>query len=131
MNDTATDAPRRISSSSWLRIEQACQSVAARAMAGFGVRGLRQADTKRLPEETELTKGQSSEIPSAALAAGEKVKRIFGHEHVIRFHQPPKGLPVPRNSCIFLCELPQITSYNLQHVTPFRDLLNQTAQFVN
>lgn len=63
--------------------------------AGLDERYRRVVDAKR----TELV---------ADLAAhGLKAKRLFSHEQVIRFHHPPKGLNVPRSSCIFLRERPQ------------------------
>lgn len=49
------------------------------------------------------------EITDTMSKAGQKVKRIFQHDHVIRYHSV-KGLPVDRTSCVFLRERPQTHS---------------------
>eukprot|EP00931_Biecheleriopsis_adriatica_P043955 TRINITY_DN2511_c0_g1_i3.p1 TRINITY_DN2511_c0_g1~~TRINITY_DN2511_c0_g1_i3.p1 ORF type:complete len:1593 (-),score=567.73 TRINITY_DN2511_c0_g1_i3:64-4842(-) len=64
-----------------------------------------------------------SELLDMLASEGQKAKKIFGHDHVIRYHTV-KGLPVPRTSCIFLRERPQSSS-DILRKTPsiFRDLV--------
>lgn len=63
------------------------------------------------------------DVLSALTAESQKAKKIFSHDHVIKFHQV-KGLPISRTSCIFLRERPQSTS-DILRKTPsiFRDLV--------
>lgn len=62
------------------------------------------------------------------LFEGEKMKKIFSHDQVIRFHTL-KGLPVHRESCVFLRERPQSSS-DILRKTPsiFRDLIRYRGQ---
>jgi len=60
-----------------------------------------------------------AEVMQDLEAAGLKLKRIFHHDQVIKFHAPPKGLPVPKSSCVFLRERPQA----------FSDVLRKTPSF--
>lgn len=80
----------------------------------------------KLPNAHQRVLGSvRGQIMSDLAAAGNvKVKRIFGHEHVIKFSTPPKGLPIPKHSCVFLRERPQATSDTLRK-TPslFRDVV--------
>ncbi|CAJ1384483.1 unnamed protein product [Effrenium voratum] len=59
---------------------------------------------------------------------GQKMKKIFSHDHVIRFHSV-KNLPVTRESCVFLRERPQSSSDVLRKVPSiFRDLIRYRWQ---
>eukprot|EP00929_Paragymnodinium_shiwhaense_P124269 TRINITY_DN9938_c0_g1_i2.p1 TRINITY_DN9938_c0_g1~~TRINITY_DN9938_c0_g1_i2.p1 ORF type:complete len:1698 (-),score=718.52 TRINITY_DN9938_c0_g1_i2:123-4826(-) len=74
--------------------------------------------------------GLRGEIKADLVKAGNvKAKRVFGHDHVIKFHSPPKGLPIAKHSCVFLRERPQSTSDNLRK-TPslFRDVVRFRCQ---
>jgi hypothetical protein len=68
------------------------------------------------------------DVLSALAVESQKAKKIFSHDHVIKFHQV-KGLPISRTSCIFLRERPQSTS-DILRKTPsiFRDLVRFRCQ---
>ena len=62
------------------------------------------------------------------LFEGQKMKKMFSHDHVIRFHSL-KGVPVHRECCVFLRERPQCSS-DILRKTPsiFRDLIRYRGQ---
>eukprot|EP00930_Biecheleria_cincta_P001268 TRINITY_DN102409_c0_g1_i1.p1 TRINITY_DN102409_c0_g1~~TRINITY_DN102409_c0_g1_i1.p1 ORF type:complete len:1765 (-),score=532.08 TRINITY_DN102409_c0_g1_i1:203-5497(-) len=67
------------------------------------------------------------EITDTMNKAGQKLKRIFQHDHVIKYHSV-KGLPVHRTSCVFLRERPQ-THTEILRKTPsvFTELIRFRA----
>ncbi|CAE7371559.1 unnamed protein product [Symbiodinium natans] len=79
-----------------------------------------------LPEYQRTVARASDDLNE--LLDGPKLRKLFSHDHVIRFHSL-KGVPVPRTCCIFLRERPQCSSDVLRKAPSiFRDLIRYRNQ---
>ncbi|CAK9091653.1 unnamed protein product [Durusdinium trenchii] len=86
-----------------------------------------EAEDRLEPVYARAVKAVKEEL-MGLFSEGHKFKKMFSHDHVIRFHTL-KGLPVPRENCVFLRERPQCTGDVLRK-TPsiFRDLIRYRGQ---
>eukprot|EP00406_Dinophysis_acuminata_P011802 CAMPEP_0179230182 /NCGR_PEP_ID=MMETSP0797-20121207/10708_1 /TAXON_ID=47934 /ORGANISM="Dinophysis acuminata, Strain DAEP01" /LENGTH=981 /DNA_ID=CAMNT_0020937255 /DNA_START=1 /DNA_END=2943 /DNA_ORIENTATION=- len=107
-----------------LLYHHAAQLTEARDSVMAAIRGIKDVGPE-LPEAYRSTVANvgGKLVGLLAAAGGQKVKRIFSHDYVIRFHQPPKGLPVPRTTCVFLRERPKTNTEIRKTPSLFRDVV--------